>query len=70
MKGQRGGFPRGVALFDLESDIAEQNNVIADHPEIAQQLRERAAAFQKEMLENIRPAGLVKNPKALTMPQK
>ena len=54
------------ALFDLEADIGEKQNLIADNAEVAERLLDLAKAFQKELLENIRPAAFVENPKALT----
>jgi arylsulfatase A-like enzyme len=36
------------SLFDLSDDPLEEKNVIADHPEIAKQLREAAAAHLKQ----------------------
>ena len=54
------------ALFDLDADIGEKNNVIADHPEVAERLLNLAKTFHQELSENIRPAAFVKNPQALT----
>jgi len=56
-----------AALFDLEADIGETKNVMKKHPEVAKRLRGYAAAFNKDLIKNSRPAGIVKNPKALTL---
>ena len=54
------------ALFDLESDIAEKNNVIAQHPDVSERLLNLAKTFQQELSTSVRPAAFVKDPKALT----
>ena len=53
------------ALFDLEADIGEQTNVLADHPEVAERLRGYARAFKEDLAQNGRPAAFVDNPKPL-----
>jgi len=55
------------ALFDLEADIGEKNNVLADHPDVEKRLLALVKKFQAELSQNIRPAGLVDKPKALSM---
>ncbi|MBB3206533.1 arylsulfatase A-like enzyme [Rhodopirellula rubra] len=55
-----------TALYNLDEDIAEKKNLAANHPEIVQQLQSAMQAFEKDMKENLRPAGLVENPKPLT----
>jgi arylsulfatase A-like enzyme len=55
-----------TALYDLDADMAESNNLLKDHPEIAKRLRAYATAFEKELAQNSRPAGTVPNPKTLT----
>ena len=54
-------------LFDLDADIAEKNNVIEKHPDVAQRLMQQMKEFKQELSENIRPAAYVKNPQSLTM---
>jgi arylsulfatase A-like enzyme len=39
--------PGTPELYDLSEDIAEANNVIKDHPEIADSLKEQLHALQK-----------------------
>jgi arylsulfatase A-like enzyme len=54
--GGTGGIPakyeRGridVALFDLENDIGEQNNVAAEHPDIVERLQQLADAMREDL---------------------
>jgi arylsulfatase A-like enzyme len=54
------------ALYDLEADIGETTNVLAQHPEIAERLRSYVKAFEEELAQNSRPAGVAENPKPLT----
>ncbi|WP_442512194.1 sulfatase family protein [Novipirellula sp. SH528] len=61
---QHGG---GKALFNLAADIGETTNVAAQHPEVVERLRAYAKALNKDLKQNSRPAGVVKNPKPLTM---
>jgi len=44
------------ALYDLSEDIAEQNNLIKDNPELAQKMRKMLLDFDKELKENKRKA--------------
>ena len=53
------------ALFDLEADIGEKTNVLADHPEVVERLRGCVTAFEEELAQNSRPAAFVDNPKPL-----
>ena len=55
------------ALYDLDADIGETNNVIEEHPEVEKRLQGYVEAFQKDIAENSRPIGINKNPKPLTM---
>jgi arylsulfatase A-like enzyme len=55
-----------MALYDLDADMGEKNNVLASHPEIVERLRSYTTSFEEELAENSRPAGWVKNPKTLT----
>ncbi|MEX1048293.1 MAG: sulfatase [Akkermansiaceae bacterium] len=64
--GKNSGLPN-TALFDLEADMGERNNVLKEHPEIANELRAHGIAFEVELDKNSRPAGLVANPKPLTI---
>lgn len=56
-----------AALYDLEADIGETTNVLAEHPEVAERLRGYIAVFKQDLEKNSRPAGWVKNPEPLTM---
>ena len=56
------GDSKDWELYDLETDISEQNNVIAEHPEIANQLEELLTAHLAEIEENFRPAAFAENP--------
>jgi arylsulfatase A-like enzyme len=52
-------------LYDLDVDLGEQNNVIADHPKIAKKLRQLLADHLAELNANIRPAAFAENPKPI-----
>ncbi|MEL7500004.1 MAG: sulfatase [Planctomycetota bacterium] len=45
-------------LYNLRDDIGEQTNLLDEHPEIAQKLKRKLASFQKELKQNLRPAGV------------
>jgi arylsulfatase A-like enzyme len=47
-------------LFNLRDDIAETRNLITQHPEIAERLKEQARKFEAELKKNQRPAGAAK----------
>ena len=47
-----------LTLYNLETDIGEQNNVADLHPEIVNKLRQMAERFDAELKQNIRPAGV------------
>jgi hypothetical protein len=47
----------GGELYNLEDDIAESNNVAADHPQVVARLKKRLDAHRGELAENARPAG-------------
>jgi len=51
------------ALYNLKSDIGEQNNLIKDHPEIVHRLKSLVVEFQQDLTQNSRPAGFIQNPK-------
>lgn len=53
-------------LYDLENDISESTNVLENHPEVGARLRDYASEFEKELVENSRPAAFVENPKPLS----
>ncbi|MEQ8556512.1 MAG: sulfatase [Cyclobacteriaceae bacterium] len=55
------------ALYNLETDIAEQKNLADQHPEIVTQLKEAMKGFEEDMAKNARPPGRVENPVPLTM---
>jgi arylsulfatase A-like enzyme len=55
------------ALYDLKTDIAEQTNLKDQHPDIVAKLKQAMQEFEAEVSKNSRPAGLVENPKALTL---
>jgi len=39
---------QSIELYDLEHDLAEQHNLAGDHPEIAEKLRDKLHAWQRE----------------------
>jgi arylsulfatase A-like enzyme len=55
------------ALYNLKMDIAEQNNLKDQHPDIVAQLKNAMQEFDAEVTKNARPVGHVENPKALTL---
>lgn len=65
-----GGMPGASkirALYDLEADIGEQNNVVEEYPEIEARLLAYAKSFQEELAQNSRPAAFVDDPKPLML---
>ncbi|NIA15220.1 MAG: sulfatase-like hydrolase/transferase [Nitrospiraceae bacterium] len=42
------------ALYNLDADIGEQNNVIDDHPEIAEKLRQLASKMRQDLGDKLR----------------
>ncbi|MGM0573779.1 MAG: sulfatase family protein [Bacteroidota bacterium] len=70
------GDPTGkceAALYDLEADIGEKNNVIDEHPRVARKLRKLAVKAKKDIGDyqvpgsGCRESGWVENPVPLTM---
>ncbi|MGJ8723213.1 MAG: sulfatase family protein [Roseibacillus sp.] len=49
-------------LYNLESDIREENNLLETEPQVAQRLMGYLKAFEKEITENRRPAAFVEKP--------
>jgi len=62
-----------LRLYDLEADIAETTNVADGHPDVVKRLLALAEKAREDIGDgrrkgkNQRPAGLVKNPKPLTL---
>ena len=56
-----------IALFDLDRDIGEANDVLASHSAVAAKLVARIAAFEQDLSVNSRPAAFVENPQPLRM---
>ena len=50
------------ALYDLSTDIGEDNNVAADNPEIVARLTKRLAEHKEEIARNARPVGTMEKP--------
>ena len=48
------GGNTGLALFDMEADPKESNDLAAAHPEIAAQMQAKIKEFQKEMDEEMK----------------
>jgi len=65
-EGRKGAAP-APALYDLEADISEKTNVLADHPDVVKRLRSYVKAFEEDLARNSRPAAFVDNPKALSI---
>lgn len=55
------------ALYNLETDVAEQTNLIDQYPDIVAQLKDAMLKFDEEVTKNARKAGNVENPVALTI---
>ncbi len=49
----------GLALYDLENDIGEKDNVAAKHPDVVKRLTEMGKEFDAELQRNRRPAGRI-----------
>ena len=58
------------ALYNLAEDISEKKNLAAENPEIVEKLKIAMKDFKSKMAKEVRPAGLVENPKVLTLGQK
>ena len=56
---------RFVELYDLEKDLGEQNDLAGKHPKIVKELQTALDAHVGKLESEIRPAGLVENPKPL-----
>ncbi len=46
-----------IELYDLEADISEKKNLAGEHPEIVERLAGLMEKFDRELKENVRPAG-------------
>ncbi|GAA3651414.1 sulfatase family protein [Flavivirga jejuensis] len=57
---------KAPALYNLNNDIGEKINVIEQHPNLVKEMRGYIADFEKNLAKNIRPAGIVENPKILS----
>ncbi|HUT28893.1 MAG TPA: sulfatase [Sedimentisphaerales bacterium] len=65
-----------LALYDLENDVAEKNNVAEHHPDVVKHLLALAEKARRDLGDadredaDLRPAGWAENPKPLTMASK
>ena len=66
LKPVKGGGFAAQALYDLEADVGERNNVLAKHGEVEKRLLSVAAAFDEDLAGNSRPAAFIEEPKPLT----
>lgn len=55
-----------VALYNLENDISERNNVMKGNQSIVDQLLDYIKEFKKDIKENNRPAGFIEDAKPLS----
>jgi arylsulfatase A-like enzyme len=55
-----------VALYDLEKDISESDNVLDGNQAVVDELLSYIEEFQKDIKNNNRPAAFVENPKPLS----
>ncbi|MCA9140710.1 MAG: sulfatase, partial [Planctomycetales bacterium] len=53
-------------LYNLETDLGEQTNVIQSHPDVTQRLTGYLKQFAQDIADNSRPAAFVKNPRPLS----
>jgi arylsulfatase A len=60
----KGGMP--TALYDLETDIGESQNVLPEHQPVARRLLKRLTAFQQDLTLNGRPAAFAHDPQPLS----
>jgi arylsulfatase A len=51
--------PPAVALYDLQADIGEKNNVADQHGDVVERLKGLLSSFDKDIKKNSRPVGLV-----------
>ena len=51
--------PPAIALYDLEADIGEKNNLADQHPDVVARLKKLLADFDAEIEKNARPVGLI-----------
>ena len=56
-----------TALYDLEADMSEQNNILEAHPDIVELLHAYAKVFEEELAKNTRPTGITENLEPLTI---
>ncbi|MHC4123047.1 MAG: sulfatase-like hydrolase/transferase [Planctomycetota bacterium] len=49
---------KAMSLYNLESDIREERNVAAEHPDVVKKLRNMAEKFEKDLRKNARPVGI------------
>ena len=49
----------GPALFDLEADVGERHDLLAQHPDLVARLSQQALAFDQELRANRRAPGKV-----------
>jgi arylsulfatase len=65
-----------MALYDLENDVAEKNNVAEQHPNVVKLLLALAEKARRDLGDgerdgaDLRPAGWVVSPKPLTLASK
>ncbi|KAF5422963.1 MAG: arylsulfatase [Candidatus Methanocomedens sp.] len=58
VNGKSEKFEQDAALYNLEEDIAESNNLIQEYPEIANELKEALEAFDTVLINEARPIGI------------
>jgi arylsulfatase A-like enzyme len=56
---------RATALYDLENDIGEKQNIIKEHPDVVKRLGGMMKTFAEDIANNNRPAAFVEEPKPL-----
>jgi hypothetical protein len=48
-----------ASLYDLETDLGEQRNVAADHPDVVERLTKLAAEFDRNLRPDRRPEAVL-----------
>jgi len=57
-RGRMQNYQMELALYNLETDIGEQTNIAAEHPEVVEKLTKMAQEFDSSLKQNSRPAGI------------
>ena len=56
--GKEEGFDQAEALYNLNEDVSESNNIIKIHPDITIELKKEIELFETSLKKNARPVGV------------